>query len=113
MGYYSTIEIEQSKTIKISFEEFKKLLTEEELKFLEEWYDDMTFENGNIELNEYYRKNYEQEIFFEVMKKLCRADKNTIIFRFCGEDTEMWGYKITPNKSFEIITKEEFVERIE
>jgi len=100
MGYYSTLEIEMDKLKKVkSLDELD--LTEDEKEFLIVCYPDMRIEDGYIELDEWFRKNYENEKLISIIKKICERENTEIVLHFIGEDGFRWDFKITPTKVYE------------
>ena len=106
MGYYSEIWIHfDMKNIK-SKEELFDILSIEEKKYLDEWYDDLNIEDGYFVLSDYFRKNYESEHWLGILQKIAKIENEGKEIKFIGEDGESWGYRAYPDGKVEELTQE-------
>lgn len=111
MGYYSTL----------SFNLNKVIVDENKIKEVETYFSDYEKEDvagfcdvklpveenaegkielGYIELDDYYRKFYDDRVFAEKLQKTIK--EGTVQLSFVGEDGSTWGYEITPNEIIEL-----------
>ncbi len=110
MGYYATLEYEIIGDTKINLdkkEELENLFSLENpdsLDDVEGFGNVKLIVNGdkleNIELEEYYAKFYDDEIFIQNLKDVIISGGVRLLFT--GEDGAKWGFLITPGKVSEL-----------
>lgn len=113
MGYESEVWINQSQLFtKIKdIEEIYAKMSKSAVEEFKEWYPDMMINDiGEIEHNDYCRKNYlEPEEMIEFLKAIYELERCAISLEFLGEDGARWGYKIdSKGKLYELFIREEW-----
>ena len=111
MGYYSTL----------SFNLDRVIVDKEKIKEVETYFSDYekkdvvgfcdvklpVEENAEgktklryIELDDYYRKFYDDRVFAEKLQEAIK--EGTVQLSFIGEDGSTWGYELTPDRIIEL-----------
>jgi len=97
MGYESCIEINfQMKKLKTKDALFR-ILDEKEKEWLDDAYDDLSVDKGFIGLDDYFRKNYDDQNWVSILKKISVYEKIITEITFQGEDYTCWGYRVYPD----------------
>jgi hypothetical protein len=73
------------------------ILDKDEQEWLDDQYDDLSIEDGYFVLQDYYRKNYDEENWIPILRKVAMHEKIITEITFVGEDDTCWGYRVYPD----------------